>query len=67
MTIFKISVPSTTDWNVKYTIIVDTEEKAVVCNCKGGRIRGYCKHIRFYKGLIMALLYENPGFGEKNG
>ena len=62
MTIFKISVPSTSDVAVKYTILVDTEKKSVECNCKSGRIRGYCTHIRFYKALIRDLLHENPGF-----
>ena len=58
MTIFKISVPSTTDRDVTYTIIVDTELKTVDCDCKSGRIRGYCKHIRSYKVLIRQLLAE---------
>lgn len=60
MTIFKIVLTSTTDVNVTYTITVDTEKQSVDCDCKGGRIRGRCKHIRSYKGLIGQLLDKNP-------
>jgi len=58
MTIFKIGLTSTSDGSVLYTIEVDTEKGSVVCSCKSGRIRGYCKHIRFYKKLIKEMLHE---------
>ena len=60
-------VMSTSKHGEYYHIVIDTEDKAVDCDCKSGRIRGYCKHIRFYKKLIMTLLYEKPGPGEENG
>jgi len=60
MTIFKIATTSTSDPYKLYTLTVDTEKKSVECNCKAGRIFGYCKHIRFYKGLIKDLMHENP-------
>lgn len=67
MTVFKISVPSTSNRSVKYTITVDTEKKTVDCSCKAGRIIGRCKHMRFYKVLIRQLLDENPGFEREKG
>lgn len=56
MTIFKIGLTSTSDGSVKYTIVVDSEKQTVDCSCRGGRIHGRCKHIRFYKKLIKELL-----------
>jgi len=58
--IFKIGLTSTSDFKNYYTITVDTDLQTVRCDCKAGRIFGYCKHIRFYKGLIKDLLHENP-------
>ena len=46
---------------------IDTDKQTVECGCKSGRIRGYCKHIRFYKSLIKDLLRENPGFEREKG
>lgn len=67
MTIFRIAVTSTSDPYVLHTVTVDTENKTVACNCKAGRIVGRCKHIRFYKSLIRALLHESPGFEREKG
>lgn len=67
MTIFKIGLTSTSDGSVLHTIEVDTEKGSVVCSCKSGRIRGYCKHIRFYKALIRDLLRETPYDSKEKG
>lgn len=56
MSIFKISVPSTSDWRTKYTITVDNEKKTVECTCKGCLFTARCKHIKYYKVLIKELM-----------
>jgi len=58
---------STSDFLKTYTIKVDDIENSVTCDCKSGRIRGYCKHIKFYKSLIKSLLHENPGVEREKG
>lgn len=64
---YKIILTSTSNIFEIYIIEIDTDLKTVTCNCKSGRIRGYCKHIKFYKALIKQLLRENPGFEEEKG
>ena len=56
-----IRVPSTTDPEKYYTVIVDTELKIVECDCLGFQFMKRCKHIRFLKSLIKDLLHETPG------
>jgi len=56
MTDYSIHVSSTTDIYKHYWIEVDVDRQTVTCNCKSGRIRGYCKHIKFYKKLIKELV-----------
>lgn len=56
MTVFRIGLMSTSNIQVKYTIIVDTVKRTVNCDCKAGRIIGRCKHMRFYKKLIKELM-----------
>jgi len=53
-------VSSTSELMVIYTIRVYKNPDEVTCDCKSGRIRGYCKHIKFYKRLIAQLLDEKP-------
>lgn len=67
MTIFKICLTSTTDGSVMHEIVVDTEKGSVTCSCKSGRIRGWCKHIRFYKDLIRDLMRKSPGRNVEKG
>jgi len=67
MTRYIIEVKSTSDFYKTYEMEIDTDKQTVECGCKSGRIRGYCKHIRFYKSLIKDLLRENPGFEREKG
>lgn len=67
MTGIFLEVPSTSKIGLTYTIYINAEKKECWCACKGFRIWGRCKHIRFYKALIRDLLHENPGFGEEKG
>lgn len=61
MSKYKLVISSSSELFKLYSIIIDTSEKTVTCDCKSGRIRGYCKHIKFYKKLIKDLLHETPG------
>lgn len=53
-------VRSTSNLEIEYTIRVYRGPNKVTCDCKSGRIRGYCKHIKFYKKLIKSLMHETP-------
>lgn len=66
-TVYKIRIQSTTDKDKVYNLIIETVTNFVGCDCMSGRIRGYCKHIKFYKKLIKALLHENPGVEREKG
>ena len=64
----EIRVPSTTDPEKYYTVIVDTELKIVECDCLGFMFMKRCKHIRFLKSVVKDLLHETPSFErEKHG
>ncbi len=67
MTIIEFNIRSTSDILKKYMITIDDVKNSVTCTCKSGRIRGYCKHIKFYKKLIKSLLHENPGVEKEKG
>lgn len=67
MTRYVIEVKSTSDFYKTYEIEIDTDKQTVDCGCRGGRIHGRCKHVRFYKKLIRDLLRENPGFEREKG
>jgi len=57
-----IRVPSTTNYKKHYTVTVDTERKIVECDCLGFQFMKRCRHIRFVKSVIKALLHEHPSF-----
>lgn len=59
MAMYSWLVMSTTKIGEYYCIKLDLEAGSVECNCKSGRIRGYCKHIKFYKDLIKDLMHKN--------
>lgn len=61
MKIYDIVVHSTTQKNTLYHIEIFKDPDEVLCDCKSGRIHGFCKHIKYYKHLITFILHENPG------
>ena len=62
MTEMTIRVPSTTEPEKYYTVTVDTELKIVECDCLGFQFMKRCRHIKFIKSTIKALLHEHPSF-----
>jgi len=64
MTLSSLSIHcrSTTNPDDTYTIYVNSHYKSVTCSCVGCRTHGYCKHIKFYKGLINDFLHEKGYF-----
>jgi len=55
---FKIRVHSTTEIDQWHTISIQTDIKKVSCDCRGFITHGRCKHIKFYKSLINALIHK---------
>jgi hypothetical protein len=62
--VLKIDVPSTTQFDVVYTLVIDKKNKKLSCSCPGFSIHGYCKHSRMYKPIISKVLYGSD-FVEK--
>ena len=60
MKIYEIVVHSTTQKNTWYHIEIFKDPDIVKCDCRAGRIHGFCRHIKFYKKLIDHLLTKNP-------
>jgi len=62
------TIPSSSQVDDVYFVTINMEDHSVFCSCKSGSIRGYCKHIKYFKPLIHALLHEKPGVNvEKEG
>ena len=49
-------IPSTSKLGEYHDIGIDVPTKEVWCSCKGFQVHKRCKHIRFYKPLINAIL-----------
>jgi len=60
MTLKIFRIPSSSHYGITYEVTSDNVKKEVSCDCKSGQIRGYCKHIRYFKRIIERHMHETP-------